>query len=102
MADKKTRVNDENIGKLTFEQAIGQLQEIVEKVETGQIGLEEAIGQYETGCKLVQHCKQILEGAERKIEILSKGLDGQIAAQPFTADVNGQDETEIEDDEEEK
>jgi len=83
---------------MTFEQAIGVLQEIVEKVETGQIGLEEAIGQYETGCKLVQHCKKILEGAERKIEILSKGLDGQIAAQPFSVDVNGDDQDDDESD----
>jgi len=97
MAEKKLCANEETIRKMTFEQAIGVLQEIVEKVETGQIGLEEAIGQYETGCKLVQHCKQILEGAERKIEILSKGLDGQIAAQPFSADVNGNDSEDDQD-----
>ncbi len=101
MADKKTRSNEENIDKLTFEQAISQLQEIVEKVETGQIGLEEAIGQYETGCKLVQHCKGILENAERKIEVLSRGLEGQIATQPFTTDTdNGAAPDEDEGDEE--
>jgi exodeoxyribonuclease VII small subunit len=96
MADKKNQ-KFENIEKLTFEQAIALLQEIVEKVETGQIGLEDAIGQYETGCRLVQHCKQILEGAERKIEILSKGLDGQLAAQPLKGQVD-QDAEDEEDD----
>ncbi len=94
MAEKKNQ-KIENIEKLTFEQAIALLQDIVEKVETGQIGLEDAIGQYETGCKLVQHCKQILEGAERKIEQLSKGLDGQLSAQPFQS----QADQESEDDE---
>ncbi len=94
MSDKKNR-NDENIGKLTFEQAISKLQEIVEKVETGQIGLEQAIGQYEIGCKLVQHCKKILEQAERKIEILSKGLEGKIVSEPFSAEMSTEDtETE--------
>ncbi|NLE29831.1 MAG: exodeoxyribonuclease VII small subunit [Phycisphaerae bacterium] len=83
MAEKKSQTTD-TIEKLTFEQALASLQEIVEKVETGRIGLEEAIAQYETGCKLVQHCKQILEKAERKIEILSKGLDNKLTAQPFT------------------
>jgi exodeoxyribonuclease VII small subunit len=63
-------------------------------VETGQIGLEEAIGQYENGCKLVQHCKRILENAERKIEILSKGLDGELKGQSFEAEETGGDETE--------
>ena len=80
MADKK---NNEGIENLTFEQAISRLQEIVEKVETGQIGLEQAIAQYETGCSLVRHCKQILESAERKIDVLSKTLDGELAPQPF-------------------
>jgi exodeoxyribonuclease VII small subunit len=86
MAEKKTQ-NKMTIEKMNFEQAIATLQEIVEKVETGQIGLEDAIAQYETGCKLVQHCKQILEKAERKIEVLSKGLDGQLTSQPFEAEI---------------
>lgn len=92
MADKKTQ--NIVVEKLNFEQAIASLQEIVEKVETGQIGLEEAIAQYETGCKLVQHCKQILEKAERKIEVLSKGLDNKLTAQPFTpeSDTTSEDE----------
>jgi exodeoxyribonuclease VII small subunit len=93
MADKKNQ-KIENIEKLTFEQGIALLQEIVEKVETGQIGLEDAIGQYEIGCKLIGHCKGILEGAERKIELLSKGLDGRLTTQPF----KGQPEDETDSD----
>jgi exodeoxyribonuclease VII small subunit len=86
MADKKSQ-KIENIEKLTFEQGIALLQEIVEKVETGQIGLEDAIGQYEIGCKLIGHCKGILEGAERKIELLTKSLDGRLTPQPFQGQV---------------
>ena len=93
MAEKKSQTIDP-IDQLNFEQALASLQEIVEKVETGRIGLEEAIAQYETGCKLVQHCKQILEKAERKIEILTKGLDNKLTPQPFTpeSDSNTPDE----------
>jgi len=94
MAEKRNLGNDAAVDKMTFEQAIGRLQEIVEKVETGQIGLEEAITQYERGCQLVRHCKQILDTAERKIEVLSKGLDGQIAAKPLPADVEAENEEE--------
>ncbi len=93
MTDKKTKL-DSDIAKLNLEQAMTQLQEIVEKVETGQIGLEEAIAQYENGCKLVQHCKRILENAERKIEVLSKGLDGELKSQPFETQDTSVDETE--------
>jgi exodeoxyribonuclease VII small subunit len=93
MIDKKKKSDDE-IAKLNFEQAMASLQEIVEKVETGQIGLEEAISQYENGCKLIRHCKQILEKAERKIEVLSKGLDGELAGQPFEAEPTPEEETE--------
>jgi exodeoxyribonuclease VII small subunit len=93
MTDKKTK-SDSDISKLNFEQAMSQLREIVEKVETGQIGLEEAISQYENGCKLVQHCKRILENAERKIEVLSKGLDGELKSQPFESQETSVEETE--------
>lgn len=65
----------EEIEKLSFEQAISKLEEIVDKVETGQTGLEDAISQYEVGCKLIQRCKTILGDAERKIEVLNKGME---------------------------
>ncbi len=65
---------NENTENLTFEQAITKLEEIVDRVETGQTGLEDAIKQYETGCKLIQRCKAILSDAEQKVEVLSKEI----------------------------
>ncbi len=82
MAKKK----EINIDKLSFEKAITLLEEIVEKVESGEIPLEEAIDQYELGCKLIQRCKKILQDAERKIEILSKDIDGNFKSEPFEPD----------------
>ncbi len=90
MAGKKDK--EPNIDKLTFEQAVEKLEDIVEKIETGQTGLEEAISEYELGCKLIQRCKTILSEAERKIEMLNKELSGQLTPQnppdDFTKDID--------------
>jgi len=80
MAEKKSKPI--NIDEMTFEQALAALREIVEKVESGEVALEESIQQYELGCKLIQHCRKILDRAERRIEVLSKNLEGQLEAAP--------------------
>ena len=58
--------------KQTFEQAMTQLEKIVTDVEQGQIGLEDSITKYEQGMKLIQHCRNILEKAEKRIETITK------------------------------
>jgi len=68
MAEKKQK-ND--ISKLSFEQAIKELGSIVEKIEQGQISLDDSLGQYEKGMALIKHCKGILEKAEKRIEKVS-------------------------------
>ncbi|HJS08659.1 MAG TPA: exodeoxyribonuclease VII small subunit [Pirellulales bacterium] len=66
----------------TFEEALEGLEKIVHDLEEGQIGLAEALAQYEQGVKLLKQCFNLLEGAERKIELLS-GFDA--AGNPVTA-----------------
>ena len=61
-----------DISKLTFEQAIKQLTEIVSKIEQGKIPLQDSLEQYEKGMALIKHCKGILEKAEKRIEKISK------------------------------
>lgn len=61
-----------------FEEAIEQLESIIEKVESGQIGLEESLSQYERGMKLVKQCRQILDTAERRIGELSVDGSGRL------------------------
>ena len=58
----------------TFEEALESLEGIVHELEEGQIGLAEALARYEQGVKLLKQCFTLLEGAERKIELLS-GFD---------------------------
>jgi exodeoxyribonuclease VII small subunit len=64
-----------DISKLTFEQAIKQLTEIVGKIEQGKIPLQDSLEQYEKGMALIKHCKGILEKAEKRIEKISKEDD---------------------------
>ncbi len=61
-----------NISKLTFEQAIRQLTDIVGKIEQGEIPLQDSLNQYEKGMALIKHCKDILQKAEKRIEKISE------------------------------
>lgn len=69
MAERK---NKDEIAKLTFELAIGQLREIVTRIEQGQIALQDSLDQYEKGMALIKHCRDILQKAEKRIEKISK------------------------------
>jgi len=79
MANRKTN-KPLDVEKLSFEQAQEQLQQIVTDIEQGKIGLEESIRQYELGCKLIQHCRKILDQAEHKVQTLSKTVEGKLEA----------------------
>jgi len=54
-----------------FEDSLSELEAIVHDLEEGQLGLGEALARYEQGVKHLKHCYQILEAAERKIELLT-------------------------------
>ncbi len=69
--------------KPTFEEALGQLEELTRQIEQGEIGLEESITKYEEGMKLVQHCRDVLGKAEHKIEQLQQRADGSLAKREF-------------------
>jgi exodeoxyribonuclease VII small subunit len=60
------------IAKLSFEQAIKELTSIVQRIEQGEIPLENSLQQYERGMALIKHCRTILQKAEKRIEKISK------------------------------
>lgn len=62
--------------KMTFEQAITQLDEIVKKLEKGDAPLDEALTLFEDGTKLIKKCSVMLDSAEQKVCRLQKGEDG--------------------------
>ena len=66
------RKQKDEIARLTFEQAIGQLKEIVNKIEQGEIPLQDSLEQYEKGMALIKHCRGILQKAEKRIEKISR------------------------------
>ncbi|MFC1738477.1 exodeoxyribonuclease VII small subunit [Planctomycetota bacterium] len=66
----KKQNND--IGKLNFENSIKELTAIVEKIEQGKIPLQESLEQYERGMTLINRCREILQKAEQRIEKISK------------------------------
>jgi exodeoxyribonuclease VII small subunit len=74
----------------TFEQSMKQLERIVQELEDGDLPLEKAIKKFEEGIKLTKLCSEKLDETEKKISILLKDSEGEIAEKPFIA----QDETD--------
>ena len=67
----------------TFEESLKQLEKIVEQLERGDLPLEESIRLFENGVKLSSACKQELDAAEAKVQILIKERDGSMRSEPF-------------------
>ena len=67
----------------SFEEAIDELETILADIERGQVPLEESIGRYERGRTLVEHCQQVLDRAEKRIQELSRQDDGSLKAKPL-------------------
>jgi exodeoxyribonuclease VII small subunit len=62
----------ETPGLLSFEEALDRLEGISRSLESGELGLDDSLAQYEEGIKLARFCQGKLSEAERKIEILQK------------------------------
>lgn len=78
--------------KPNFESSLKELEEIVEQLEKGDLKLDETLAKYETGIKIYKKCYQILESAEKKINILLKDANGEAYTKEFklekTQDIN--------------
>lgn len=59
--------------QITYEAALTELEQIVQRMEGGQLPLEESIAAYRRGSELLKHCQQQLTDAERKIQVLEDG-----------------------------
>jgi len=80
-------INIEQRGKkmeaLSFEQAFEQLEAAVEALQDGQMPLERALNYYEEGMKLAQHCNELLEKAELRVQQLRVTSEGMPVLEPF-------------------
>ncbi len=70
------------IADLSFEQALAELERIVQNLESGNVELEQSIKMYERGAALKTHCEGKLKDAKLKIEKIVLNADGQISAEP--------------------
>ena len=73
-----------NEEKLTFEESLKRLEEIVHALESGETSLEQSIRLFEEGVKLSGHCNQLLETAEQKVTVLTKDASGVIREEAMT------------------
>ena len=72
--------------KISFEDSIKRLEEIVSHLEAGDLPLEQSLALFEEGTGLVKSCTALLDEAEQKDLILRAGENGEHSEEPFTAD----------------
>ncbi|KUM37907.1 exodeoxyribonuclease VII small subunit [Pseudomonas sp. EpS/L25] len=65
-----------------FEQSLAELQILVERLESGELSLEDSLGAFEQGIRLTRECQGALAQAEQKVQILLE-KDGELSAAPF-------------------
>jgi exodeoxyribonuclease VII small subunit len=75
-----------DIGAMSFEDALGELEQIVRRLEAGQVKLDEAIQSYERGAQLKRHCEHKLNEAQQRVDRIVIGPDGAVAAKPAKLD----------------
>ena len=76
---------------LSFEDALGALEELVEAMENDQLPLEDLVAHYEKGAGLLQHCEKVLEVAKKRIELIeiSPPTENGLASSASTVDDPG-------------
>ncbi len=67
-----------------FEEAIEELEKIVEQLESGDLSLQDSLAVFEEGVGLVKYCNQKLTEVEQKIELLVKDKEGRLQLEPLT------------------
>ena len=79
MADTELRPE---VDKLSFEEALAELEQIVRGLESGQQKLEDAINAYERGAALRRHCEAKLAEAEARVAAIVQQADGSVTTRP--------------------
>jgi exodeoxyribonuclease VII small subunit len=78
-----------NPADLDFEQAVEAVEKIIEKIESGEVGLEQSIAEYERGVALIRRCRQVLERAEQRVEELTGQMQADAATRATDAKGEG-------------
>lgn len=86
MTEKSQDKIPADIKKLSFEDALEELEDIVRTLEEGSGALDDAIKAYERGAWLKKHCEQKLQEARTRVEQIVIGADGETSAEPVDID----------------
>lgn len=70
---------------LDFEQSLADLQTLVERLENGELSLEDSLTAFEQGVRLTRDCQNALAQAEQKVQILLE-RDGELTEEPFNTE----------------
>lgn len=81
-AQKKSGKKEE-----TFEEAMKQMEEIVQRLESGDLPLEDSLKLYEDGVRLTRVCSSRLQTAEKRIEVLMKNEQDEVVSEPLETDL---------------
>lgn len=72
-----------------FETSLNALDQLVNRMERGEMSLEESLSAFEQGVALTRQCQQLLDQAEQKVQLLSN-QNGELVGQPFAAGSEGE------------
>ncbi|MFI4948627.1 MAG: exodeoxyribonuclease VII small subunit [Alphaproteobacteria bacterium] len=75
-----------DIAAMSFEDALAELEQIVRRLEAGQVKLDDAIQSYERGAQLKRHCESKLSEAQSRVDRIVIGPDGAVTARPAKLD----------------
>ena len=78
MAQQNNNQSDTEVGQLSFERAIEELESIVRRLEDGKVPLEESVAIYERGEALKRRCEELLRQAEARVDKITTDAGGQV------------------------
>ena len=79
-------MSDKEVGEMSFEEAMAELERVVGQLESGQAPLDQSLALYERGEALRKHCDARLKDAELRVSRIIQGADGEAkGAEPFDA-----------------
>lgn len=74
---------EQPVDELSFDRALEQLETLAERLEEGDIPLEDALSVYERAVALFSHCRKRLDGVEQRLDRLTRDLDDELTTEPI-------------------